>query len=120
MEWNDGSDAFVTTQSTIGLPGNRRGRVDILVHEEDDSYLIIEAKATDWGAKADYRMRRNILRHVRQLIKYVMSFWENGIDVSPGVIYPRSPLSAERRAEIGNTLDELSIQVVWASGRGQD
>jgi hypothetical protein len=49
-----------------------------------------------------------------------MSFWENGIDVCPGVIYPLPPLFAERGAEIEDTLDEHSIQVVWASERGQD
>ena len=69
---------------------------------------------------ADYRVRPNILRHVRQLIKYVMPSWENGIDVCPGAIYPRPPLSAGKRAEIEDTLDEHSIQVVWASERGQD
>ena len=69
---------------------------------------------------AGYRVKPSILRHVRQLIKYVMSFWENGIDVCPGVIYPLPPLFAERGAEIEDTLDEHSIQVVWASERGQD
>lgn len=69
---------------------------------------------------ADYRVRPNILRQVRQLIKYVMPSWENGIDVHPGAIYPRLPLSAGKRAEIEDTLDKHSIQVVWASERGQD
>jgi hypothetical protein len=69
---------------------------------------------------ADYRVRPNILRQVRQLIKYVKPSWENGIDVCPGAIYPRPLLSAGKRAEIEDTLDEHSIQVVWASERGQD
>lgn len=118
-EWKEQVDIDVTIQAALELQGGRRGRIDILIPEKDGSYSIIEAKATNWDDMAEHRIRPNILRHARQLMRYVYPFWERGVDVCPGLIYPRPPLSVDRRNQVEDTLAEKSIQVVWFSERAK-
>ena len=115
--WEGRVDQKVAIQAALELQSGRRGRIDILIHEDDGSYSIIEAKATNWDAMAEHRIRPNILRHARQVMRYVYPFWERGVDVCPGLIYPRPPLSVDRRNQVEDTLAEKSIQVVWFSER---
>ena len=116
-EWQGLADLRLTLQHCLRLQNDRRGRIDILIEEEDASYSIIEVKATNWDEMAEHRVRPNILRHARQVMKYVIPFWERGVDVCPGVIYPRAPLSIDRKHQVEASLAERCIQVVWASGR---
>ena len=66
---------------------------------------------------AERRVRPNILRHARQVMKYVYPFWEQGLDVCPGIIYPQTPKLRARKLQIEAALAEPSIQVVWFNER---
>ena len=116
-EWTELPNIRLELQHTLTLQKAGRGRIDILIEEIDGSYSIIEVKATDWEAMAEHRVRPNILRHARQVMKYVYPYWEKGIDVCPGIIYPRPPRSVDRKLQVEETLAEQSIQVVWFSER---
>jgi hypothetical protein len=121
-EWTELPNTCVELQHTLALQKTTtekagRGRIDILIKEDDGSYSIIEVKATDWDVMREHRVRPNILRHARQVMKYVNPYWENGLDVCPGVIYPRPPHSMDRKLQVEETLAEQSIQVVWFSER---
>ena len=74
-------------------------------------------KATNLDVMAERRVRPNILRHARQVMKYVYPFWEQGLDVCPGIIYPQTPKSRARKLQIEAALAEQSIQVVWFNER---
>jgi len=87
--------------------------VDVLIEGEDGSFSIVEVKATNWGVMAERRVRPNTLRHARQVMKYVDPFWEQRLDVSPGIIHPQAPKSRARKLQIEAALANRSIQVVW-------
>ncbi len=118
-EWQELSDMRVTLQHSLKVQQGGRGRIDILIEEDDGSYSIIEVKATNWDDMAEHRVRPNILRHARQVMRYVYPFWERGVDVCPGMIYPRAPRSIGRKLQVEAALAERSIQVVWFSERSK-
>ena len=121
-EWENGD--FQESEPEYGLcvgPGKKkRGRIDVLIKEDDGSVSIIEIKSTDWDRMKPHRVRPNALRHIRQVMKYVYPFWEKGTDVVPGLIYPKAPRSSERREQVESILEEQLIQVVWAYERTPD
>jgi len=116
-EWLDPSDIRAKAQERVKLSSGGYGRVDVLIEEEDGSFSIIEVKATNWDVMAERRVRPNILRHARQVMKYVYPFWEQGLDVCPGIIYPQTPKSRARKLQNEAALAEQSIQVVWFNER---
>lgn len=117
-EWLDVYDTSrLSFDSTLQLTKTRRGRPDILIEEADGAWTIIEVKSTDWDRMADYRVRPNVQRHARQVMKYVLYYWEQGVDTIPGLIYPRAPSLRARRQEIEDILEERSVQVVWFDER---
>ena len=61
-EWQTLADLRVTVQQSLKLQHGRRGRIDILIEENDAYYSIIEVKATNWDDMAGHRVRPNILR----------------------------------------------------------
>ena len=69
-------------------------------------------KATNWDVMAERRVRPNILRHARQVMKYVYPFWEQGLDVCPGIIYRQKSKSRARKLQIEAALAYQSTQVV--------
>ena len=121
-EWEQGN--FKKSEPEFGLcvgpDKTKRGRIDVLIKEHDGSVSIIEIKSTDWSGMAPHRVRPNALRHIRQVMKYVYPFWEKGVDVVPGLIYPKAPRSPERRDQVETILEEHLIQVVWANERTPD
>ena len=74
--------------------------MDALIEAEDGSFSIVEVKATNWGVMAERRVRPNTLRHARKVMKYVDPFWEQRLDVSPGIIHPQTPKSRARKLQI--------------------
>ena len=104
-------------ETTLQLSKSKRGRPDILIEEPDGAWTIIEVKSTDWDRIADYRVRPNVQRHARQVMKYVVYYWEQGIDTIPGLIYPRAPSLSARRQEIEAILGERSVQIAWFDER---
>lgn len=119
VEWEDGDFKKATREYglCVGPDKKKRGRIDVLIKEYDDSVSIIEIKSTDWNRMAQRRVRPNVLRHIRQVMKYVYPFWEKDIDVTPGLIYPNAPECRKRREQVESILEEYSIQAVWANER---
>ncbi len=117
-EWQGVTCLRVLLEYSLSLREGNRGRIDILIEEQDTSQTIIEVKATDWDAMAEHRVRPNVLRHARQVMKYVYPFWERGKDVCPGITYPHAPSSAKRQQQVEDALEQRSIQVVWFNERG--
>ena len=116
-EWRHIEDDNLSFESFIPLVNGKRGRADILIRDDEGWFSMIEIKASDWDIMADYRIRPNLLRHVRQVMSYVEFYYNEGIDISPALVYPRAPKSIERRRIIESLLDEKWIQVVWAEER---
>jgi hypothetical protein len=49
-----------------------------------------------------------------------MPFWDQGLDVHPGVIYPSALVDSNRRKLIEDLFEDRWIQVVWADERDAD
>ena len=116
-EWTEGNFKRSSFEHVLSTARGKRGRIDVLLEEEDGSVSIIEIKSTDWDSMAEHRVRPNILRHARQVMKYVYPFWEDGVDVCPGLVYPHAPRSGARRTAVEATLEERCVQVIWADER---
>ncbi len=74
---------------------------------------IGEVKATDWDRVRMERVRMLARRHARQVWRYIDAHTSQGLDVSPGLIYPKPPRSARKRALVESVLSERFIQCVW-------
>ena len=113
--WIDGGGEYesLSTQEAITSTSGRRGRVDIIAHQDDGTEVVIETKATDWDTMAAHRVRPNVLRHIRQLMRYVNHFVDKGIGVHPALIYRQSPSGPKRRQQIEEICVEACVEVVW-------
>lgn len=91
----------------------KRGRIDIqLVDSQEGHTIVVEIKATDWDAMKPYRVRPNVMRHARQLWRYIEATLQDQ-PALPAIIYPQSPRTVGRREEVETLLNEQLIQVVW-------
>jgi hypothetical protein len=95
----------------------KRGRIDIKLFDEEEGHTIIaEIKATDWDRMGPHRVRPNVLRHARQIWRYIEAELETA-DVLPAIIYPKTPETPGRKEQIEAILHEKWIQVVWRDER---
>ena len=82
------------------LAAGGRGRVDIAVvtNDREKMLIIIEIKGTDWDRIRSDRVKRNVQRHIRQLLAYLDTAiseleagqWEG---VAGALLYPSRPVS---------------------------
>ncbi len=80
--------------------------------------LIIEIKGTDWDKIRADRVKRNVQRHIRQLLTYLDTAigeleagqWEG---VAGALLYPSRPASTESLACIEAAADDQAIMVTW-------
>ena len=102
------------------LAAGGRGRVDLAVITDDREkmLIIVEIKGTDWDKIRADRVKRNVQRHIRQLLTYLGTAigeldagqWEG---VAGALLYPSRPASAESLACIQAAADEQAIMVTW-------
>ncbi|GAF92102.1 unnamed protein product [marine sediment metagenome] len=117
-EWltlDDGYQALF--EKTIPTAPGRRGRIDVLIQEKNGSLTIIEIKSTNWDKIKPYRIRQNVLRHIRQVLSYLTYFHEKGIDVCLAICYPCAPSSKKTRLAIEQLFESKWVQVVWTNER---
>lgn len=95
-------------------PKGKKGRIDIYVPEAGkDVVSVAEVKVTDWDKIPKGRIRQNVLRHARQIWRYIEAELKRKVDVSPGLIYPRAPRKRVVKALVEKLLNERLIQCVW-------
>lgn len=82
----------LTFEKTVRDPKGQRGRINIYIPEAGEGLVsVVEIKATNWDRIPEARIRQNALRHARQIWRYIEAELGRGVDVSPGLIYPRKP-----------------------------
>ena len=114
------TDASGFKERSWRLAAGGRGRVDLAVvtDDRDKMLIIIEIKGTDWDKIRADRVRRNVQRHIRQLLAYLDTAiseleagqWEG---VAGALLYPSRPASPETLAYIQAAADEQAIMVTW-------
>ncbi len=102
------------------LMAGRRGRVDLaaVTDDREKMLIIIEIKGTDWDKIRSDRVKRNVQRHIRQLLAYLDTAigeleagqWEG---VAGALLYPSRPASAKSLACIEAAAAEQAITVTW-------
>ncbi len=93
---------------------SKRGRIDIQIDDADGFVTIVEIKATDWDSLKPHRIRPTVLRHARQVWRYVNDFVDaQNTEVCPSIVYEYEPRSREFREAIEQELNVRGIQVVW-------
>jgi len=111
------ADEWLTDPTAEGdiTPEHRvkTGRLDIHVVADDVLEAVVEVKNTNWDTMAEHRLRPNVLRHIRQVWKYIDDLLEQGKEVSRGIIFPRMPTAAGRKDMLEEWFGEYGISVVW-------
>ena len=102
------------------LTAGGRGRVDLAVVTDDREkmLIIIEIKGTDWDKIRADRVKRNVQRHIRQLLAYLDTAigeleagqWES---VAGALLYPSRPASVISQAHIEAAAAEQAIMLTW-------
>lgn len=105
----------------------KKGRVDIELDMTDiGQFVLVEIKATDWEKINPTRVRPNVLRHARQLERYLKAavemfntsypnanIFETSEGIVPAIIYINPPSNETTKELIVYLLNERAIQVVW-------
>jgi hypothetical protein len=111
-KWDKPEHADVEVEASSSWRG-KRGRVDLrLIDTEEGHTVLAEIKASNWDRMAPHRIRPNVLRHARQIWRYIEAELENQ-PVLPALVYPNEPATPGRKEEIESILHERLIQVVW-------
>ena len=111
--WLRKAEGQVTIETRITKPTGKRGRVDVLVDPDEDDVAVVEIKASDWDAMSERAVRRNVRRHVNQIMDYADSQVTKGKSASIGIIFPKRPASPERLRLVEDLFDAHGIPVVW-------
>jgi hypothetical protein len=112
-EWENLAEGDVWPEKPITKPSGRSGRIDIHVQADEGLMAVVEIKNSDWDAMTPKAVRRNVKRYARQLWNYIEAEIAHGFQVSPGIVFPRSPKIEGRLSEIERLFDEEGIPVVW-------
>ena len=103
-------------------PNGRGGRMDVFVQVGGDDNLvaIIEVKGSAWERMTVRAVKRNARRQLRQIWAYIDSHLKQGIDVCPGVVFPRRPSDEARAILVESVFEDEGIPVVWGDESIQD
>jgi hypothetical protein len=112
-DWLENARGDVRVEKSITKPSGRRGRIDVFVDAGDALVAVAEIKASGWDRMTIVAVRRNVLRHARQVWDYIESQLAAGKEVSPGVVFSKRPTSARRLELVEALFEERGIAVVW-------
>ena len=112
-EWRQEAEGKVEPEKTVKYASKGRGRVDIMVDAKERTKALVEIKHTDWDRMTEGAVRRNALRHIRQVWRYIDAQPNDADGVCPGVIYAKCPGSVARKQQIETLFIEAGIPVVW-------
>jgi hypothetical protein len=112
-EWTRTAQGRVSVETGCRKRSGRRGRMDVFVNADSALVAIVEIKSSRWDRIAVTAVRRNILRHARQLWEYLEPQLDAGRDVCPGIIFPRRPTSSRRLKLIEDLFAEHGIAAAW-------
>ena len=112
-DWLNEAKGDVRIERGVTKPSGRKGRVDVLVDQNQSMVAMVEVKASDWDAMTESAVCRNVRRQIRQIWDYIGSQLAEGKEVCPGVILPKRPTKKERMDLIESLFNEEGIQVVW-------
>ena len=88
-------------------------RMDIFVGELGDFISLVEIKSTDWDKVKEKNRKKLLGSHRRQVWKYIEEYADvKKIDVCPGIIYPKSPITPGLKELVENYLNDYGLQVV--------
>lgn len=95
-----------------------RGRIDILIMEDDSDFRVIyEIKATDWDKIKYSNIKKNIYRHQKQLFNYIDTYTQV-FDLWPNLalLYPQPPKDIEKKKLIETySPGKYGVPVYWFS-----
>lgn len=111
--WRKDAEGTVETEKFTIKPSGRKGRMDIFVRSDGNLVAVAEAKASNWDAMTPAAVKQSVSRHANQVWDYIESQLESGMEVSPGVIFPKRPKDADRLHLIEQSFEERGISVVW-------
>lgn len=104
------------------LPPSRKGRIDVLLEFDDEEsgkpfVVVVEAKATDWDACRNDRIRVNVGRHMRQVWSYVEPLLRRVDEgelawIQAALVYPRLP-SPPVREQLEELAGANGITILW-------
>ncbi len=124
--WLEGIDDGAKFEKQTQWNG-KKGRIDIELELSDiGQFVLIELKATDWNKIKSSRIRLTVLRHAKQLERYINATEEwfhkefpnadifvTSEGIVPAIEYTTPPSEIESKELIENLLNDRGMQVVW-------
>jgi restriction system protein len=124
--WQEGIDDGAQFEKQTQWNG-KKGRIDIELELDDiGQFVLIELKATNWKKIKPSRIRLTVLRHAKQLERYINAteewfhkefpnadIFETSEGIVPAIEYTTPPSEIESKELIENLLNDRGMQVVW-------
>lgn len=117
-DWLFNAEGSPKVERSVTTLGDRRGRIDVYVDDNEGLVALVEIKYTDWDRMSPTAVRRNVRRQIRQIWRYAESQLkgfgpDNKSDVCAGVVFPTRPSDSSRLEFIEGLFEEEGIAVVW-------
>jgi hypothetical protein len=100
--------------------GKAFGRTAVLFAEGGSTpyYVVIEVKNTRWDLQAPHRVRPNLLRHIRQVGRYLMPLMDEldkgtASGLQGALLYPSRPRTPGRAVLISTMAEDEGLTVVY-------
>jgi len=112
-DWEINAEGTISTEKQIKKPSGKMGRIDVCVNSDEKLTAVVELKNSNWDKMTIETVKRNVNRQARQIWHYIDSQLKNGKEVSPGVVFSKSPKNYDRLELIEKLFSEQGISVVW-------
>jgi hypothetical protein len=111
-DWSVHAEGDVAIEKTTKRPGNKPGRMDVFVSDEDSEVrAIVEIKHSDWDEITPAAVPRNVKRQARQVWRCIEL--QASVDrICPGIVFPKRRTDAERLKQIEKLFEAEGIAVV--------
>lgn len=112
-DWKINAEDTISTEKRIKKPSGKMGRIDVCVNCDEKLTAVVELKNSDWDKMKIEAVKRNVNRQAGQIWDYIDSQLIKGKEVSPGIVFSKSPINYDKLKIIEKLFDEQGISVTW-------
>ncbi len=113
LNWEINAEGTISTEKQIKKPSGKMGKIDVCVNSDEKLTAVVELKNSDWDKMKIEAVKRNVNCQARQIWDYIDSQLIKGKEVSPGVVFSKSPKNYNRLKLIEKIFNKQGISVIW-------
>jgi len=112
-DWEINAEGTISTEKQIKKPSGKMGRIDVCVNSDEKLAAVVELKNSDWDKIKIEAVKKNVNRQAGQIWDYIDSQLIKGKEVSPGIVFSKSPINYDKLKIIEKLFSEQGISVTW-------